>query len=300
MFKYIINYIELRTKVASVLPFLIVVTTYIYLQFPSLSLPNTLLYFLSMLCLDMCVTILNHNAGFTNETVVSNYDLDLLNNPYRKYNRMIFSGLLTIGISCGILLTFRSNIYTLILGALAFGVGIIYSFGPFPLKNTCLGEIASGGTMGFILPLIFIYSQLNNLPIALSWEVLIKGCLFLLVLSGLIGMIMLGNNICDLEIDKKNSRHTLVVILGLNNSLNLLSLGYLIIYLLIVINTFIGTLPLFTLISLLTIPKVLANLQLFKANCSSKRGFPFIISNFIIITSTLVVSNIFAILFIYV
>ena len=72
--KYFINYVELRTKIASVFPFFIAVLFYInnYSQENGIKIINFIIFFVAMLCFDMATTSINHYIAFHKEKDISN------------------------------------------------------------------------------------------------------------------------------------------------------------------------------------------------------------------------------------
>ncbi len=163
MFRYLLDYVELRTKVASFFPFIYTLIIYFLFAYPKYNFDAslTIIFLIAILSLDMATTTLNHLVGMNKEEDISMYDQRLIEGmkQYKlssKFNYFVTGVLTVIGIFCGIYLVLNSSILLLLLGIVCVGVAIIYSYGPVPIKNTCLGELASGITMGYLIPLAFL------------------------------------------------------------------------------------------------------------------------------------------------
>ncbi len=247
MITYLKNFVELRTKVASVIPFFYVLVIYLFaLPEYKFSTTSAIIFFISMVCLDMATTALNHLAGFNKEDNISKYDQNLLNQMKQlgitnNFNKMVLAVLVIVGISLGIYLTLTTSLLVLLVGAGCVFVAIVYSYGPLPIKNTCLGELASGITMGALIPIAFILTQdstvlieVNGLTdISLNYSNILSWGLILSVPVLVIANIMLANNICDISKDTENGRKTLAIILGVETSKKLWIAIYFLAYLLI-------------------------------------------------------------------
>lgn len=122
-----------------------------------------------------------------------------------------------LGLAC-IALSFVLAIYPLIKGGplllVIGGVGalviVLYSAGPRPISYLPLGELVSGTVMGILLP-VACYVALTSI-----WDA--RVIVFSIPMAIGIGLIMMTNNTCDIEKDKKSGRRTLPSILGRNVS----------------------------------------------------------------------------------
>ncbi len=302
MIKYLKNYVELRTKVASFFPFLYTVAIYIYLFKIDYNYNwlIVILFLVAMLCLDMATTVLNHNAGMKDEKNVSPYDQKLLVDMKKlgidmRFNKRVLYALVTLGIGIGVVIVLLSNIYVLGIGTICVFVAIIYSYGPLPLKNTFLGELASGFTMGMLIPLALIFAldqsifiKLNNWQLTINLENVFIWFAVLLIPTFVIANIMLANNICDIEKDKDDGRITLPIIIGKMHSIFLWKLLYALVYLIIVFLIVVKILPIVSLLTLVTIPVVSRNCLEFSQNPVKSLTFKFAVKNLIIIMSSII------------
>lgn len=273
MLKYLKDYVELRTKVASVFPFIYVLVIYLYgfsdYQF---SLLITIMFFVSMLCLDMATTVLNHLAGMKKEQDISVYDQRLLMQMHElkitdRFNKIVLYGLLSIGIGLGLIIGLMTNLFVIVIGMICVSVALTYSYGPLPTKNTPLGEVLSGATMGVLIPLGFLFAQDSSLfitnisfsQVTIDLQMVVIWAIILIVPAMLIANIMLANNICDIQKDINNQRITLPIVIGQNLSKGLFICLYLVSYLAIIILIILGILPVVSIIGLLSMPFVISN-----------------------------------------
>ena len=234
--------VEIQTKVASVIPFLLG-TFYALYRFNIFNLKNFILMFVSLLCIDMATTAINNYQDFKKANKKFGYGYESHNAIVRfklKESTVLATIfiLLVTAVIFGILLFLNTNFMVLILGAISFAIGMMYSFGPVPISRTPLGEILSGGFMGLLIPFIAIYIHIydqNLLNIVLQGEMLnlkinILEMLYIILISmpAAVGIanIMLANNICDIKDDIENKRYTLPIYVGKNNALKVFKVLY--------------------------------------------------------------------------
>lgn len=226
----LLHYVELRTKVASMIPFLFGVL-YGYWAYGGFDLINTALMLVSLLCIDMATTASNHYMDFQRDTHRSGYNFETHNTLARdgitlKTALKVILTLVVLGIITGLILFLRTDLWVLILGVVSFIAGLLYSWGPVPISRGPFGEVVSGVFMGFVIVLLSAYIQLQSPDwIALSlagtrMTLDIDTLPFLRLLTAAsplvfgIANIMLSNNLCDLEEDRINGRVTLAVLIG--------------------------------------------------------------------------------------
>jgi 1,4-dihydroxy-2-naphthoate octaprenyltransferase len=217
------------TKIASAMPVIGAVLFYIYNYSASngINILNFILIYISILCVDMSTTGLNHYLSFeTEKNNQSSYILNLEKmmdelNITRKDNFMIIAVMIGIALSIGIVVSILSNIGVFLLGALCALVGLLYSYGPKPICSTPVGEFFAGGIEGIVLPVAVIFSQYDHLPFELNPTLIIVFFPF----AFLIGSLLLANNVCDIEKDVANGRYTLAYYLGKKNSVKAMYLG---------------------------------------------------------------------------
>ena len=93
----------------------------------------------------------------------------------------------------------------LVIGMIGAVVAVTYSGGPLPLSHFPLGEIASGFTMGGLIPFAVFFGMTADLDFRIL--------LFALPMILTIGLVCYVNNICDIEKDRVN-RRTLPILIG--------------------------------------------------------------------------------------
>ncbi len=303
MITYLKDFVELRTKVASVFPYLFTLSIYLYAFADyDFKLILAVLFFISMLCLDMATTALNHLAGMNEEESKSKYDQKLLADMKRlgitnKFNKVVFNVLVLIGVSLGLIIGFVTNVFVILIGAICVFVAIIYSYGPLPLKNTPLGEVVSGITMGMLIPLAFLFTQDSSLFISsftfqqltINVSMIIVWGLILLIPTLTIANIMLANNICDVKKDSENSRVTLPLVIGTALASKLFILMYTVCYMLIVALILLNVFPVINIISLSTLPIVISNSRKFVAEPVKVKTFKYAVFNLQLILLSVIV-----------
>jgi 1,4-dihydroxy-2-naphthoate octaprenyltransferase len=99
-----------------------------------------------------------------------------------------------------------------------------------------------------------------------------------------IANIMLANNICDLEEDIANKRHTLPYYIGKKNAIILFQILTYIAYVWIVIGVLFKILPVVSLLVFVTIVPVKRHLEAFKKNQEKDKTFICAVKNFVLIS----------------
>lgn len=226
-----LEFVELKTKVASVFPMTIGILWAVY-RYQTFDWLNTLLFVLAVLSFDMCTTAINNTMDYhkaqdedyrQQENVIGKFQLQF------KQMVAIIAGLLGFSVILSLLLVWRTDWLLLPMGVLCFLIGIFYTFGPIPLSRMPLGEVFSGLTMGFGIFFLAVYIQSPETLLAgqlsdpwfslhIAWKKVLEIGLMSLPLVCLIANIMLANNICDLETDIRNHRYTLVYYIGKGNA----------------------------------------------------------------------------------
>lgn len=269
-----LEFVEIRTKLASVMPMLIgfLWTAYHYQQFNWL---NSSVFACAVLAFDMCTTAINNTVDYhkalnleykEQENVIGKYNL-----PFKKMISIILI-LLGIAIIFSLVLVFLTDVLLLGLGAICFVIGITYTFGPLPLSRSPFGEVFSGLTMGFGIFFLAIYMtmfpdlltsthEVGRVLINFNWLETLLVFLMSIPLVCFIANIMLANNTCDLETDITNQRFTLVYYIGRRNAVLLYQLLSLIPWISWVLYIATGLLPIW---ALLTLPLIYVHYQSIK------------------------------------
>ena len=124
--------------------------------------------------------------------------------PYGARNLAV--AFLVAAFVLGIYVIVNAGFLPLVIAIIGAVCVYLYSGGPKPLSYTPAGEIVSGVVMGGLITFacyIALTGTVSFLVIILSLPCIIG-----------IGLIMMTNNTCDIEKDRKASRNTLAVVLG--------------------------------------------------------------------------------------
>ena len=304
--KSFLKLVEIRTKVASVVPFFLGLG-YVYYNFGKLNLINSLVMFFAVIIFDMTVTALNNYFDYKRAERKEGYNYEVHNSIVQfglKEGVVLFTiiFMLVLAVALGLYLVYLTDYIVLLLGVICFGVGIIYSYGPLPVSRTPLGEIFSGVTMGFLIPFITVYINAYDIGFLQIYlhKFVLSGSIDLAAIFGLaiacapvvfgIANIMLANNTCDIEDDIINKRFTLAVLIGRMKSIILLKALFYASYVLIVLGAILGVLPIVSLLVLITLFPVAKNIKAFAANPSKKDTFHLIVLCFLLINVPLLLS----------
>lgn len=294
--KAYLSLVELPTKIASVVPFIMGIV-YTYYRYGEINFFNAVIMFISMITFDMATTAINNYCDYKNE-------LKHFENDYKGRNAMFVYNiskntalctiwiLLFIAITFGIILTYRTNLLVLAIGMVCFFVGIFYTFGPIPISRMPLGEVFSGIFMGLLIPFLTIFISIYNkgyfginiangiLLIKLNLLEMLVIALVTIPLIGGIANIMLANNICDLEDDIKVGRYTLPYYISRDIAIKLYKYIYYIGYVTIIFSVIIGILPKTALLSILTLYIVQKNINKFENEQIKSKTFITAVKNF--------------------
>lgn len=310
--KSLFKLVEIRTKVASVIPLFlgILFTIYRYDRFKPYIL---VLFFISMICIDLATTAINNFMD--NKRAIKKEGFN-----YEEHNAMMRDGisdksaitaifiLLIFAAITGTILFLMTDWVILLIGLISFIIGICYSSGPLPISRTHLGEIFSGVVMGGFIYFITVYVQIydNQIIIAsinsqiFNLQINFKevGIIVFtsLPLIFMIANIMLANNICDVEDDTHNRRFTLPYYIGRNLALRLYTGLYLLSYIVILTGVVLKWLPTANLLVLLTIFPVFKNIRIFLKNQDKATTFALAVKNIMMISIVWIISFLIIIL----
>lgn len=275
--KTFLEFVEIRTKIASVIPLLagILWSSVLYDEF---NFTTTILFTIAVILFDMCTTAINNTMDYikavdmtyrNTENVIGKYQLSLVT------MKRIIVVLLALSIAGSLVLVTMTHWLLLFFGGICFVIGICYTFGPVTISRTPFGEIFSGVTMGFGIMFLAIYIQNPSLLISTNltstqlmiewqWWRTLEIVYLSLPLVCLIATIMLANNCCDIETDISNERYTLVYYLGIENSLVLYQILSMIPWICYVTYILLGYFPVIAGVGLLGIYPHYLSVQRFK------------------------------------
>lgn len=291
--------VEIQTKVASVIPFTTALL-YVLYRTKHINVVNSVIMFFAMLIFDMTVTALNNYFDHKRAVKKHGYNYEIHNSivQYQLKSATVLTVIIAmcaISTGLGIWLTCRTDIVTLLLGAVCFAIGFAYSFGPMPISRTPFGEVFSGLTMGLVIPFITYYINVFDQDVftlgltqgvfSLSFDLYQIAGIILVSLPCVFGIanIMLANNICDIDDDLQNKRYTLPIVVGKKNAIALLKILFGLGYAAIIVAVVLQMLPLYSLLVLLTIIPLVKKIRLFEANPTKKDTFGLIVGSFVLI-----------------
>ncbi|MEO2508819.1 1,4-dihydroxy-2-naphthoate polyprenyltransferase [Clostridium paraputrificum] len=290
--------VEIQTKVASVIPY-ILGTVFALYKFDNFNAKEAVLLFLSMIVFDMTTTAINNYVDYTKAIKKEGFGYEE-HNAITKYGLKpkrvlaIIISMLIISATLGIMLFLNTDIAILIIGVVCFGIGIFYSFGPIPISRTPFGEIFSGLTMGFFITFLAVYIHIfdqgvlniniSNWNLSVLIDIKMIMSIFIITIPAITGIsnIMLANNICDVDDDFVNRRFTLPIYIGKEKALKLFRALYYIGFIGIVVGVVLGILPIVSILALVSIKPVNANIKRFFELQTKKDTFILAVKNFVI------------------
>ena len=283
--KTFLSFVEIQTKLASVMPFLAALAYAFYLT-GAINLRNSLIYLVAAFLFDMAVTAINNYMDKRETKAVPHFS--------RPVSLVI---IFTMATAAGVLGLYLAHLYglaVLLAGMICFVAGVAYTYGPAPISKSPYGEAVSGFVMGFVIMFIVVSINAPTVPMVdivfYHWHLYIDINLANLLAFGLVTLpavclianIMLANNICDLEADKA-TRYTMARHIGVPNALALFATLNCVAYLAIVAASILGILPLWCLITLVTVLPVQKNIRLFFKRQVKRETFSLAVKNFMLI-----------------
>ena len=118
----------------------------------------------------------------------------------------------------GLILTFMTSLYVLLVGLVCMLTGYFYTGGKYPIAYSPFGEVVSGFFMGTIIISLSFYFQTGYV----NTDIIVVS----LPLFIMIGAILLANNIRDLDNDKESGRRTYAILVGRNNAIKFIIIKY--------------------------------------------------------------------------
>lgn len=169
----------------------------------------------------------------------------------------------------GIILTFMTSIYVLLVGLVCMFAGYFYTGGKYPIAYSPFGEVVSGFFMGTIIIALSFYFQTGYVNTDI---VVVSLPLFIMI-----GAILLANNIRDLDNDKESGRRTYAILVGRNNAIKTLASGFVVVYLLNILFIVTKYASWYNLLVLVTIPLAIKIIKGFSTNNNKKTMAPFMV-----------------------
>ena len=169
----------------------------------------------------------------------------------------------------GLILTFITSFYVLLVGVVCMLAGYFYTGGKYPIAYSPFGEVVSGFFMGTIIIALSFYFQTGyvNADIAV-----VSLPLFIMI-----GAILLANNIRDLDNDKESGRRTYAILVGRNNAIKTMAISFFVAYLLNVLFIVTKYTSWWNLLVFVTIPLAIKIIKGFSANNDKKTMAPYMV-----------------------
>ena len=161
-----------------------------------------------------------------------------------------------IALLLGIYICAMSSWWIAAVGLVCMLIGYLYTGGPYPIAYSPFGELVSGTVMGIGIVLISFFIQTKT--------VTLEAILLSVPSMILVGAIMLSNNIRDIVGDMEGGRKTMAILVGRHNAVYILSLFFIVSYLWIVGLVIIEDITYWALIVLLSIPKPIKAIDIFR------------------------------------
>ena len=169
----------------------------------------------------------------------------------------------------GLILTFMTSVYVLLVGLVCMLAGYFYTGGKYPIAYSPFGEVVSGFFMGTIIISLSFYFQTGYV----NADIIVVS----LPLFIMIGAILLANNIRDLDNDKESGRRTYAILVGRNNAIKTMAISFIVVYLLNVLFIVTKYASWWNLLVFVTIPLAIKIIKGFSANNHKTTMAPFMV-----------------------
>jgi len=292
--KVFLEFVEIKSLIASVLPF-VLGSLYAIYNYHQVHLGYLVLFFIASSLFHMATNANDNYQDFlhaprdaANQEFLEDTNVVGANQISIKQARTLTFGLGGISLILGLWLVTQTGWPLLWMGIYSYAVGYFYAGGPKPISSGPFGEFFSGFTMGFMIFWIAVY--INTYELApITWQstfnVLISAGLAIFAISN----IMLANNICDMDEDIALGRHTIVSYLGKPVMLQVFAWSYIAGYICLMVAVWLGVLPKLSLLTLLSVIPVLKNTRQFMHKQVKRETFILAIKNASIICLSFVV-----------
>ena len=177
--------------------------------------------------------------------------------------------LYVLAFGLGLILTFMTSIYVLLVGLVCMLAGYFYTGGKYPIAYSPFGEVVSGFFMGTIIIALSFYFQTGYV----NADIIVVS----LPLFIMIGAILLANNIRDLDNDKESGRRTYAILVGRNNAIKTMAISFIVVYLLNVLFIVTKYTSWWNLLVFVTIPLAIKIIKGFSANNDKKTMAPYMV-----------------------
>ena len=169
----------------------------------------------------------------------------------------------------GLILTFITSFYVLLVGLVCMLAGYFYTGGKYPIAYSPFGEVVSGFFMGTIIISLSFYFQTGYV----NTDIIVVS----LPLFIMIGAILLANNIRDLDNDKESGRRTYAILVGRNNAIKTMAISFIVVYLLNILFIVTKYATWWNLLVFVTIPLAIKIIKGFSTNNHKTTMAPFMV-----------------------
>ena len=169
----------------------------------------------------------------------------------------------------GLILTFMTSLYVLLVGLVCMLAGYFYTGGKYPIAYSPFGEVVSGFFMGTIIISLSFYFQTGYV----NTDIMVVS----LPLFIMIGAILLANNIRDLDNDKESGRRTYAILVGRNNAIKTMAISFIVVYLLNILFIVTKYASWWNLLVFVTIPLAIKIIKGFSTNNHKTTMAPFMV-----------------------
>ena len=169
----------------------------------------------------------------------------------------------------GLILTFITSFYVLLVGLVCMLAGYFYTGGKYPIAYSPFGEVVSGFFMGTIIIALSFYFQTGYVNADI---IVVSIPLFIMI-----GAILLANNIRDLDNDKESGRRTYAILIGRNNAIKTMAISFIVVYLLNVLFIITKYASWWNLLVFVTIPLAIKIIKGFSENNHKTTMAPFMV-----------------------
>ena len=169
----------------------------------------------------------------------------------------------------GLILTFITSFYVLLVGLVCMLAGYFDTGGKYPIAYSPFGEVVSGFFMGTIIIALSFYFQTGYVDADI---VVVSIPLFIMI-----GAILLANNIRDLDNDKESGRRTYAILVGRNNAIKTMAISFIVVYLLNVLFIVAKYASWWNLLVFVTIPLAIKIIKGFSENNHKTTMAPFMV-----------------------
>jgi len=278
--KQFLDLVEIRVVIPSVAP-LMFGLAYSQWQYARLNWLNAVLLIIATVSVHLAVNTFNRYEDAkrqkVNEFLREKAQGEVVTNKQVLHVAEMLAG---IAVLAGVLVAWRTDYVTWIIGIVSFLIGYLYSAGPKPITNTPFGEVVSGITMGYFIFVAQVYVNTRMVPVP---SVLFQWFIVSLPLTIFIAEIMFANNIADHEEDEENQRHTLVHYIGLASAKKLYIFWAVAAFIEIGVVTFVGWLPVTSYAMIVLLVVVLRNAREFVNRPIKQETFVLAIKNLVIV-----------------